>query len=246
MERCLNSILDKLYEDFVGFGLNSHFPAPSIGLWKEECQRLMWCEYMSPGENSIVIGSHNGGSELLLALVKNYKNERSFKKWSDIYSVDVHFNDYYDLMIQRLKNRMIADIVEWEMDSKNIKKRYEHEGHPIGLAFIDGFHSFKKCYDDFLQVKDYMGKDSICCFHDMSPAYPKRGLHKDLDLGSLGDNEDFEIDACVSYVLEQHPEFQELSIPVGNECDRRREAQRDKFIKGQTSPFNSLFAIVKT
>lgn len=238
----IESIIDRLYEDFVGFGLNSHFPAPSIGLWKEECQRLMWCEYMSPSENSIVIGSHNGGSELLLALVKNYKNDHS-----DIFGVDIHFNEYYDLMIQRLKNRININVAGWEINSNNFNERYKGIDQSIGLAFIDGFHSFKKCYDDFLQVKDYMIKGSVCCFHDCSPKYPKLGSQYDLYFDQLDDiTEDFEIDACIGHILEQFPEFQELPIPIGNECDRRREAQRDKFIKGQTSPFNSLFAIIRT
>jgi hypothetical protein len=206
----------------------------------------MWCQFQAPVANSVVIGSHNGGSELVIGLVKAYIQKSTNSTYEDIFSIDIKFNDFYDLAISRLKKRVIADIIEWEMNSNDFAIRYKnYTDDPIGLVFIDGFHSFKQCLSDFLQIKDFLMSGSIVCFHDASPIFPKIGLHIQIDLNKLNNiEEDFEIDAAISWILQEFPEFIELEIPLGQNCDRRRETGRQNWEKCKTSSYNSLFGIV--
>jgi len=233
------AVIKELYSNFVGMGLNSHFPSPSIGLWPQEIERLMWCQLEAPNLPTIIIGSHNGGSELVAGLVKAYKGDTT-----PIFSIDIKFNDFYDLMIKRLKNRVKCDIIKWEMNSTDLGEVYgEFSGEaPLGLVFIDGFHSYNQCLSDFAQVDKFLISNSIACFHDCSPKYPKRNSKLPENFINHLNFEDFEIDAAIAKILE-NDDFEELNIPVGNECDRRRETQRSEWVKGQTSPFNSLFGI---
>lgn len=231
------AIISKLYADFVGMGLNSHFPGPNtIGMWPEEIMRLMWCELNSPKLPSVVIGSHNCGSELVIALCKNVKGDNS-----PVIGIDIKFGDFADLNIKRVKSRVNGDIIKWEIDSGRFGEMFhEFTNRGIGLALIDGYHSYEKCLDDFKQVDQFLTSNSICLFHDCSPIYPKRG--QKLPDNFVGESEDFRMDEAIDTIL-QSPDFEELEIPVGDKCDRRKEAQRPEWIRGQTSPFNSLFAI---
>lgn len=239
----IESIIDELYENFVGFGLNSHFPGPNtVGMWPEEVKRLMWCELEQPNLNTIIIGSHNSGAEVVSSICKKFKNDKS-----DIIGIDIKFGEFSDLNVNRVKNNTGIDIKRWEIDSGSFNEKYKnYTNNKIGLVLIDGYHSYYKTLDDFKQVEPYLVEESICLFHDCSDKYPKANSHIGFDFSKLNHTEeDFEIDICISQILNDYPNFNEIFIPIGNDCDRRKEAQRDRYIKKMTSPFNSLFGIVK-
>lgn len=236
--------IGELYNYVAGFGLNSHYPLIGLGLWPEEQQRLMWCQYKAPNLNSLVIGSHNGGSEAVLGLVKNDKEDSS-----DIISADIKYGEFYGLIKNRIRNKLNREIVTWTCNSSNLNKRYNQAldnneiNGALGLVFVDGYHSYSQAILDVNQIKEFLAPGSIVCFHDCSPKPIKKGSK--IPAGYVSQDEDFLVDEAINTILEENPEFSELEIPIGQNCDRRVQAGRDRYIRGQTSPFNSLFAIVK-
>ena len=99
----LNEI-DDIMDQFWGYGLNVHDPnGDSIGLWPEEMQRLIWCALNCPDGDFINIGSHCGGSDLLLHFCQDKRRfdrfKRGEKEWSTgkVLSVDKRFSEYFDL-----------------------------------------------------------------------------------------------------------------------------------------------------
>lgn len=220
-------------------GLGTHIPnGNSCGLWPLELKRLMWAELNQPNKNSIIIGSHNGASELAIGIVKDYKNDKS-----NIISVDICFGDYYELNRNRLKNKLGIELVKWEMDSRELKATYElWTNESVGLAFLDGFHSFEFCISDFEQVKDHLIKDSIIAFHDCSPRFPKRGLHE-IPATPANGKEDFLVDESVSAILFKYDYMSEIDLKLGLECYHPAETQLSDWVRGTTSPKNSLYLI---
>lgn len=233
----MEEIIEKLYEKFVGMGLGTHIPNNnSCGLWPLEVQRLMWAELNQPNKVSVIIGSHNGASELAIGIVKDYKGDKS-----NIISVDICFGDYYELNRNRLKNRLGIELVKWEMDSREFRDTYGlFTNEPVGLAFLDGYHSYNFVISDFLQIKDFLIKDSIVAFHDCCPRYPKRGLHK-LPVENIGKDEDFLVSEGISAILEMNPEMSEIDLKLGLDCYHCIETGLTEWVRGTTSPKNSLF-----
>ena len=233
------SIIDILYEKFVGMGLGTHIPnGNSLGQWSQEIKRLMWAELNSPSKNSVVIGSHNMGAELALGIVKDYKNDKS-----EIISVDIQFGDYYDLNQARLKGKFGIETVKWEMNSDQFMDTYNlYTNESIGLVFIDGYHKYSSIILDFCQVKDFLVKDSIVAFHDCCPNFPKRGTHK-LPVENIGKDEDFLCSEALSAILEVNPEYNEIDLKLGMDCYYPERTGLKTWVRGTTSSFNSLFLI---
>lgn len=232
------AIIEGIYQDFVGFGLNSHFPSPSVGLFKEELFRLIWCELENPNKNSAVLGSHNGGAELVIGLVKQYK-----KDTSQIFSVDIKFGDFYELNRKRLKQRTNIELVKWEINSAEFGEVYhDFTSDNLGLVLIDSFHSFRHAYHEFTGIKDLMVEDGLILFHDTSPNFPKRGIYYEEDL--INDTyENFYIDECMSFIIDKHPEYQDYRIPICETMKRCQETQLSHWVRGKTSPNQALFAL---
>lgn len=231
-------IIEEIYQDFVGFGLNSHFPAPSVGLFPEELFRLIWCELENPNKNSAVLGSHNGGAELVLGLVKQYK-----KDTSQIFSVDIKFSDYFELSRKRLKQKTGIDLVKWEINSAEFGEIYhDFTGDNLGLVLIDSLHKFSHIIDEFNGIKDLMHENGLVLFHDCSPTYPKANIYYEQDLFNT-DYEDFMVCEAISYIIDHNPEYTDYRIPICETMKRCQETQLSQWVRGKTSPNQALYAL---
>lgn len=232
------ALIEEIYQDFVGFGLNSHFPSPSVGLFPEELKRLIWCELENPNKNSAVLGSHNGGAELVIGLVKQYKKDNS-----QIFSIDINFSDLYELSRKRLKQKTGIELVKWAINSAEFGEIYhDFTNDNLGLVLIDSFHSFKHVYEEFSGIKDLMVEDGLVLFHDTSPVFPKKGIYYEEDL--LNDtSENFYIDECMSFIIDKHPEYTDYRIPICETMKRCQETQLQHWVRGKTSPQMALYAL---
>lgn len=244
--------IEDILEDFVGCGINYHVVnANSVGLWPEEQYRLVWAQLNSPIGNSVVLGSHNGASEVIIGLSNIYKIG-SHKVPTKIFGVDIKFGEYRDLNLSRLKSLYPErEVISWEMDSKDFGKQYGEfqkrcfgKEEPIGLALLDSYHSFKHVISEFAAIKPYLMKDSIVLFHDASPKFPKKDLYRIGEHDILDNSEDFMIDEAISFILQNEPDFEEFEIP-GPKCEHFQETGLTKWVRGTTSPFNSLASIKK-
>lgn len=242
----MEEIIEKLYEKFVGMGLGTHIPnGNSGGMWPEECKRLLWAELNSPNLTSLVIGSHQGSSELLLGIAKDYKNDKS-----PIISVDLCFGDYYDLNMKRLISKYPdTKIIKWEMNSSDFSECYKKQievlhlnNKTLGLVLYDGFHSMKQTLIDWGQTFPYYTKGTIGCFHDCGPNFPKRGSHE-LPIENIGKEEDFLMDESISLILNKYPEISEIDLKLGFSCYHPMETGLEHWVRGTTSPYNSLFFV---
>lgn len=233
------SIITSIYQDFVGYGLNSHFPGPNtLGLFPEEIFRLIWCELENDNNNSAVLGSHNGGSELIIALTKRYKGDKS-----QIFSVDIKFGDFFELNRTRLKNKTGIELVKWEIDSKEFGQLYgAFTSDNLGLVLIDSLHKFSHIIGEFNGIKNLIVEDGIVLFHDCSPIYPKAGIPYSKEMFNT-DYEDFFVDESISYIVDHNPEFKDYRIPICETMNRNQETQLDKWVRGKTSPNQALYAI---
>jgi hypothetical protein len=233
-------------EDFVGCGINYHIVnGNSVGLWPEEQYRLALAQIQAPTGNSVVLGSHNGASEVLLGLA-NRINHNKDEIPQKIFGVDIKFGEYRNLNLSRLKSRYPEqEVISWEMDSKDFGEVYgEFTQEPIGLALLDSYHSFKHVISEFAAIKPYLINDSIVLFHDASPKFPKKDLYKVGEIDILDNSENFLIDEAISFILQNEPDFEEFEIP-GPKCEHFQETGLTKWVRGTTSPFNSLAAIKK-
>lgn len=228
--------INELYDQFVGFGLNSHLPGPNtVGLWREEIQRLMWAHSESPDGNSVVIGSHNGGSEIALGLSKLI---------SKVISVDINYGEFYTLNTKRLKSKICCDTLPLKTNSSDFRRVYLEaapDNLDIGFAFLDGFHSYRQTLVDFEQIKDFLAPGAIVGFHDCSPKFPKKGSVLPDNFKEVPGFEDFYIDEAISKILEDNPGFEEYNVPIGLDINYSRITGRPSWIRGATSSFNSLF-----
>lgn len=244
-------ILEKSYKDFLEFEIKSHNPyGNSVGLWPEEIFRLMWCEYHQPNLPTVILGSHNMASEVICGLVKQYKNDKS-----PVIGIDIEFGKYASSNQNRYNNRnpnfKITSVQGSSLDFQKhwIDLQFKSESEMIyppliGLAFLDSYHSYSHVIAEFQQIEPYLTSNSILAFHDCSPKYPKLGskLPEDYKNGS----QDFLMDEAINTILTElnhSNDFEELYIPVGNECYHPRETGLREWRRGTTSCNNSLFAI---
>ncbi len=59
------------------------------------------------------------------------------------------------------------------------------------------------------------------------------------------DDEDFCGDEALVYIVNEL-DFEYFDIPIAIDGDYRQQAGRDQYIRGETSPFNSLQALIYT
>lgn len=234
--------INKLYDDFVGMGLNSHIVGGlSIGMWPAEISKLLYATLEAPKGEVCCIGSHNGGSECVIGLAKEFK-----KDYEKIFSVDLCFGEYYDLCISRLKYRCPnQEVVKWTMNSCDFGNFYgEFTGYKksIGLALVDGYHSFKQAILDTEQILPYLKSGGIILYHDCGPEPSKVGLHKFIDIDKIDESEDFYISEALGYLLETYEYLEEFQLP-DYPCKHFRETGLTQWKRGTTSPVNSLYAL---
>ena len=224
-------LCERIYDEFIGCGIGVHIPnGNSVGMWPEECKRLIWAELNSPKLPSVVIGSHNGASEVLIGLTKVAKGDNS-----EIISVYLNFADFYELNIKRLKSRCNNDIRKLQINSSELDKHLISE---IGFALIDGYHSFQQVITDTEVLLPNLTAGSILAYHDCGPKFPKRGIEG----YPTQSGEDFYIDEAINKLLENKP-LKEIDLKYGMECFHPIETGLNSWVRGTTSPFNSLFLL---
>jgi predicted O-methyltransferase YrrM len=239
-----------ILEEFDTFGIKSHMPPNFIGLWKEEQKDLVWTALQCDKCGDFVeIGAANGGSAVLLCLVKKY-----LQAYNHVISVDVNFTRWFDYNIAAGNFEDISR--KLQINSLFFQKEYV--GIQIGLVFIDGWHSFKQVLTDFIQVAPYLTKTSIIAFHDISPQMycqyaPEyiqslyHNLHKNNDelYNRLmnDESENFYLDEAVAEILITNPDFQLIDIPNKEKGKHFVETGLTEYTRGKTSPFNSLVCI---
>jgi predicted O-methyltransferase YrrM len=238
-------MIQEIMSDFGKFGIQTHGLPNAIGLWPNEAECLVWAALNSGPGDWVEIGSFCGGSAVLLCLAR-----RQLKLGPKVISVDNDFNPMFDLNVY---NRgKFQDIHEkLEIDSNQLSAHLANESD-IGLAFIDGYHSFDKVVDDFDQVYDWLSDDAIVIFHDTSPhfgleSHKKETLEfvkKNLELLENDKEENFRIDEAIYYICKSYG-FSPITIPVKKEIGHFQETGLTKWARGTTSPFNAVVAIRK-
>lgn len=114
------------------------------------------------------IGSFLGGSLTPFLLDKNCKKILSIDKRNQVVEDENHEQWSYEnisekTMLENFKkhkiniNKLIA--LNGDISHLKIKGKYD-------LSFIDGIHTDKNVFSDFLNSLDYMRQDSIILFHD--------------------------------------------------------------------------------
>lgn len=151
-----NQIKNQVYNLFNRFGFTTHRYPNAIGLWPGDIDTLFWsCMETPKNTNWLEIGSFCGGSATLMCLVKKVTQDNGL-----VISVD-----------RRPEKIFLDNLSHFEDISVLIKTPSQNfptfwNGDKLGLAFIDGWHSFKGCLEDFLMLKPYLTKGAIICIHD--------------------------------------------------------------------------------
>lgn len=260
-EKEIKQIIKK---DFEPFGFESHKYPNAIGLWPNEQESLLWFALNSdPKYNFLEIGSFCGGSAVLMCLARRFLNagpsvvsvDRTFTSWNNAFNRNLYRVGRFD------------DIsVKVQCDSQFLKDNYS--GEPISLAFIDGWHSFKAAYNDFLTINNWLVKGGFVVFHDVAPQPYKDGqiehfynralenfdewmneelpiYEGDLQLSQyhqLEKRQNFMIDEVVAYIINKH-QFKLVDIPVLDGSVHFDKVPEYKH--GTTSPYHGMVGLLK-
>lgn len=240
----MNTILPLIY-DFEKFNIGTHIPEKnSIGMWKNEIECLLWSSLNSQKGNWVEIGSHNGGSAVLLCLSRNSQN-----RGPKIYTVDINYGRYFD---ENISNGGYWNIIrKTNGTSKTFKESYPTE--PISFAFIDGFHSFKWVIQDFENIVDNLVDEALISFHDVSPhLYQEKNiLYLESALQSAKDNynrwmkdesHNFYVDEAICWLMDKY-KLEIISIPIRRFEFYPERTGLQKWVQGTTSPYNSLITL---
>lgn len=237
--------IEKIMNQFTQFGIQSHSTMGGVGLWWNELECLAWAALNSNfGGDFLEIGAFNGGSAVLFCIVKRY-----LQLISKVISVDLKFNDWFDFLVY--KRGKFDDIcMKIETDSRKLN---EYTFGQLDLVFDDGFHSFSNVIMNFTNIQPYTTDKTLFLFHDTSPHifdpnYQKRQLEfaeKHFDELMVNRDEDFFVDEAIFYLCNQF-DYTLIDIPIADhkEC-HSKETNLTKWIRGKTSPFNSIVAIQK-
>lgn len=230
-------------DQFDMLGILPHTLPNAIGMWPNEQECLVWCTLEAPlNLDWVEVGSFCGGSAAILSLAKRSGG-------GSVVAIDVAHKPIFDLNMKRL-----------EFD--NVKKvqstgvaYLQSNTNPIGLLFLDGFHSFRSVVAEFEAAQSQLTDDAIICFHDVSPAMwtnsnqthmrncYRYALDNWQDLMS-SEEEDFRIDEAIAYICEMH-KYKIIEIPIREPLQYYRETGLDCWVRGRTSPHNAFTAIRK-
>jgi predicted O-methyltransferase YrrM len=241
-----DKILPILY-DFKRFNINSHLPGPNtIGMWEGEIRQLIWCGLNAKPGNWVEIGSSNGGSAVILSLIR-----KSLNLGPTIYTVDTNYPALFD---QNITNGGFWNIIQKiNGDSFTFKNSFPNE--KISLLFIDGFHNFRWVIQDFENIKPMLVDESIICFHDTSNHIyaPNNEEYINTCLKSVNDNftqwmndesQNFLVDEAIVYLASKY-QLQMLDISRQNPEQHFKETHLNAWKRGTTSPYSSLVAYTK-
>lgn len=244
MQKLYKKEIEKLMQQFESFGIIEHSLPNAIGMWPNEQECLLWLLLNSNTKhNWLEIGAFCGGSAVLMCLA-----HRFLKAEGKVISVDIDYNPMFDLNVY---NRgKFNDIHEkLTINSSNINK--SHVGK-ISFAFIDGFHSFQQVINDFNSIQPFLTDNTIILFHDISPHLYNKEYFEDLS-NNINQHyerlfnsniEDFRLDEAIVFICKNH-NFKLIDIPVKTNETHFQETRLNKWVRGTTSPFNSLGAIKK-
>lgn len=259
------SIKKIMRDKFEPFGFESHKYPNAIGLWPNEQESLLWLALNAdPTGNLLEIGSFCGGSAVLMCLAKKFlcakgsviSVDRTFNGWNNAFNRNVYRVGKFD------------DIsIKIQCDSGILNKYYS--GSPLSLAFIDGWHSFKAAYRDFITVNEWLLPGGYVAFHDVAPQPYKNGQidyyyqrakdnykewtdesleiwdGKDQNIANYHESEskqNFMLDEVVAFIINEF-DFELVDIPV---LDGSTHFDRvTTYRHGSTSPYHALVAIRK-
>jgi len=163
----MTSVSD-IMSNFDTFGFMEHNIQNGIGMWKEEQESLVYCCLnVDPTLNWLEIGSFMGGSATLMCLTR-----RTTSNTPKIISVDIDFSAFRGAFKRNVyRVGSFGDIHQsLEISSFDLDSVYNE---PLSFAFIDGWHSFKGVYKDFITVNKNIVSGGIVSFHDTYPQpYP--------------------------------------------------------------------------
>jgi len=242
-----------ILEEWERIGMQIHTLPNAAGMWTEELEYLAYlCGQCDFNKNWVEIGSFCGSSACLMNLVRESKENPGTGK---IISVDLDFKPMFDININRLSYQNLNQ--KLEINSSDFANKYRLQDWSqiksntteISFAFIDGFHSYQQVITDFEQVLPFLSKDAIVAFHDASPFMFDDG-HKDHCHSEggweMGDGiEDFRVDEAIFDILMDHKDFELMQRPPEYDCEHFQETGLTEWVRGTTSPFNSLVAIRK-
>lgn len=153
-------MLEEIMQKFKKLNFVPHsYPNP-IGMVDSEQRALAWCAIQAGAEHDwLETGSFYGGSTCLLGLTR-----QALGKEGTVFSVDRwRFDGEFDKNVSKAKlDNVIKKI---DCDSIDLPKLYP--GNELSFVFIDGWHSFKGAYTDFLNINNYLCKGGYVLFHDV-------------------------------------------------------------------------------
>jgi len=267
------NIKEIMYE-FDPFGFREHQYPNAIGMWTEEQEALLECVFnVDPNFDWLEIGSFMGGSTCLMCLAKKeilqYGTLAGYdvKNHSKVVSVDLNFSRFANAF-----NRNVYRIGKFthlhqklEISSWDLLKYYSNE---LSFAFIDGWHSFKGAFLDFVNIDKLLIDGGIIAFHDVAPQPYKDGqldkyyqdylqnknvlmsevlpgtdFKSDAEYHKAEPKQNFALDELVAFILkERNYELVKLqSINGQTHYDRAGSVYQ----RGQTSPYPSFVALKK-
>lgn len=231
---------------FDEFNIKNHTLPNAIGMWPNEMECLLWLCLNAPSGDFMEIGSFCGGSAVLMCLAREL-----IGMGPRVVSVDIDFNKY-GMFDKNIAAGGFGNIsYKLECDSNNIKQQYD--GKPLSMVFIDGWHSFGQVIRDFYQIKPFLTNGAFIAFHDVSPKmytknnelYLKECRQRAIDSFDAwysDPEQNFILDEAVSYLLSKE-NISIVDIPVRYEEFYPRETGLKNWVRGTTSPFNSLVAV---
>ena len=231
-------------EHFDQFGILSHQMPNAIGMWPNEIECLMWLCLDSDWDNNeadwMEIGSFCGGSAVAMGCASI---RGVLPRPHKIYSVDLDHNPMFDMNIRRAGMENMSEKIV--CNSNDLDKHYN--GDPLSFVFIDGFHSYRQVIDDFEMVRTWLTDDAIIAFHDVSPnIYSKTYITPDDHTQLYEDtSENFCLDEAILYINRYH-DYEFIINPMQKDIKHFKETGLTSWVRGKTSPFNSLCAIRRT
>lgn len=234
-------------------GIQSHTLPNAVGMWREELEYFTYLLLDCQSDDDWVeIGAFCGGTACLMGLVKSMSPHTGS---GQIISVDINFNNMFDVNVSRLPPAAQSFIQKFEIDSSEFSKIYcdqtplTSDGHKfpqISFSLIDGFHSYEQVIKDFEQVEPFLSDGAIVTFHDVSPYIFDKNHREQCHQSAwtMEDGvEDFRLDEAICDILMDHQDFELLQRPSEFDAEHFQETGLTEWVRGKTSPFNSLVAI---